>query len=434
MPLLRITFLAILLSIIVIEGIARDAVVADSITRMPLGNAAVFDRHGRLVGTCKADGRIPYVYASEYPITVRFMGFKEKSVPWTDGDTIFLQEQYRELPEVVIESRRQKMLHIMAYVREYSTLSTYSDTVFMFREKMVDFMLPTEEKTRFKGWSSPRVISSKSYYRFTNANGLDSVSDRCNQHFSWADWIGIVPSTKLPQSLLESENATDTVRGKYSPTEIWNKNGNRISLDANIVADTASRKWVPNLSAFFKENVDFEQFRLRLNYDNVLGNSIDPIDLTGYSFNIESNGRGRGMFMFNRRDEPFFVSTYAEVYILDKEYITVKDAKKWEKNLAGADDTMIYEPADAPELLPSIKLLMARVNSMDHSQVRLNLMPDKLLVGPEIAKKNFGQKVFQRIKSMFGIDDIVARRKWGRHWNKFQNDQMKHNNREPEKQ
>lgn len=38
-----------------------------------------------------------------------------------DKDTIFLYERVSELPEVVVESNRQRMLHILAYVREYST-------------------------------------------------------------------------------------------------------------------------------------------------------------------------------------------------------------------------------------------------------------------------------------------------------------------------
>ncbi len=77
-------------------------------------------------------------------------------------------------------------------------------------------------------------------------------------------------------------------------------------------------KWVPNLSGFFRRNLDFENFRVRFNYGDVVGDTISPMDLAGYSFNIESRGRGHEMFRFNRVDEPCFVSTYAEVYILDK--------------------------------------------------------------------------------------------------------------------
>ena len=32
------------------------------------------------------------------------------------------------------------------------------------------------------------------------------------------------------------------------------------------------------------------------------------------------------MFRFNKLNEPFFVSTQADVYILDKEFITIKEA------------------------------------------------------------------------------------------------------------
>lgn len=71
---------------------------------------------------------------------------------------------------------------MLAYVREYSTLSTYSDTVTLFREKMVDFMIVPDRKMKFRGWTSPRLLTSRSYYRFTDGEGLDSVSDRFNNH------------------------------------------------------------------------------------------------------------------------------------------------------------------------------------------------------------------------------------------------------------
>ena len=71
---------------------------------------------------------------------------------------------------------------------------------------------------------------------------------------------------------------------------------------------------------------------------------------------MESRGRGRGMFQFNRHDQPFFVTTYAEVYILDKEFISVKEAKKWDKRNF-SEEIEILEPAETPELAPSILAL-----------------------------------------------------------------------------
>ena len=409
------------------EGMARETVVVDSVSGRPLSGASVFDRRGAVAGISRSDGRLPYVAPRDYPVTVRYIGYKEAIVNKAGCDTVFMVENAMSLPEVVIESRSHKLLHMLAYVREYSTLTTYSDTVFLFREKMVDFMLSPDPKGRVKGWSNPRVLQSKSYYRFTNSLGLDSVSDRCSHHFSWTDWVGVVPRSKMPPKICRVVNGSDTVRGKYSPTEIWRRKDERIALDVNVLADTTSRKWVPDLSLFFKGNVEFEQFRVRFNYDNIDGDEIAPMDLTGYSFNIESNGRGHGMFRFNRYDEPFFVSTYGEVYIIDKEYITEKEARRWEKLQADTDHLAMYEPAEAPELQPSVQQLVDRVNRLDHDRVRLDFVPDRRLVGRGVVKQNLGQRMLSLLKTATGITAIRARRDWKRQWKNFTREQRHRN-------
>lgn len=67
------------------------------------------------------------------------------------------------------------------------------------------------------------------------------------------------------------------------------------------------------------------------NYDNVISDNAFASNLTSYSYSLESVGRGRNMFRFNKPDEPFYVSTDAEIYVLSKEYITEKEAKRWTK-------------------------------------------------------------------------------------------------------
>lgn len=420
-------FLMVLSFVFVMEGQRQVCYVADSITRRPLPNASVFDRQGNVVGISDDKGRLPYVSPGSYPLTVRYLGFREKTVPTGFNDTVFLAEITMELPEVIVESRQHKVLHLLAYVREYSTLSTYTDTVFLFREKMVDYMMPHDEKIRFTGWRNPRILKSESYYHFYNAQGLDSVSDECRHHFSWSDWIGIVAPLKTPDGIRNVEHGTDTLWGKYSPTELWTRNDDRVVVDVNVLADTTSRKWVPNLSAFFKKHLDFENFKVRFNYDNVFGDTIPLVNLTGYSFNVESNGRGHDMFRFNRRDEPFFVSTYAEVYILDKEFITVKEAKKWASLKLDKEDIEIIEPAEAPELQEPIQKLVARVNDIDHVGVRLNFTPDHRLMGRRVHKQNIGQKALSLLKQLTGISSLRSRRKLNDGWNEFRDAQKDKN-------
>ena len=126
------TTIALIISIISMEVKAYDIIVADSATHVPLPNASIYDKDGTPVAVSNSNGALPRISQSRYPITVRYLGFNERTVLFGSADTIFLSENVSELPEVVIESRRQRMLHILAYVREYSSLSTYTDTVFLF--------------------------------------------------------------------------------------------------------------------------------------------------------------------------------------------------------------------------------------------------------------------------------------------------------------
>ncbi len=423
-----VIFLAILLSILGVNGQMRRVVVADSISHAVLAGASLFDHQGNVIGISDNKGRLPYISSGSYPVTVRYLGFQEKVVERYDNDTVFLQEVATELPEVLIESQHHKVLHILAYMREYSTLSTYTDTVFLFREKMVDYMLTPDRKVKYKGWRNPRILKSKSYYHFTNAQGLDSVSDKCNHHFSWSDWIGIVQSPQLPATIKNIEYGSDTLRGKYSVTEVWKRNNDRVIIDVNVLADTTSRKWVPNLSVFFKKHIDFENFRLQINYGNVVGDSIAMTDLAGYSFNIESNGRGHDMFKFNHKDEPFYVSTYAEVYILDKEYITVKEAKKWAGRKFDTSELDMIVPAESPELQLSVRKLMARVDAINHNDVRLDFVPDRRLMSSRrVHKQNIGQRALSLLKSLTGITSYKSRRNLNKKWDSFKQNQIKKN-------
>lgn len=428
---LQVVAICLLMFTFSIDAKSSYAVIADSLTHLPLTNASIFNCKGKFIGTSNATGTISCASHSDYPITIRYMGFKEKTISVANPDTIFLEENIFQLQEVTIESKQTKLLHILAYVREYSTLSTYTDTVALFREKMVDFMLPNKNKTSYKGWRDPRILSVKSYYHFTDTHGLDSVSNSYHNLFSWCDWVGILPAIKIPSKLKNIENITDTLTGKYIPTEIWVKDNDKITLDVDALADTTSRKYLPNISWLLsKKNVDFERIRLRLNYNNVSDDYIRPLNLTGYSINIDSRGRWRNMFKFNRYDESFFVTTYAEVYVLDKEFITVKEAKKWENNIHDNSELGIYESPDVPELQPSIQELIARVESIDANQIRLAWTPDKRLVGKPKTKKNFGQSALQRIKSLFGISSIRGKKKQKRNYNEFVKEQMNKNNQE----
>lgn len=326
---LTLAIIIVLLSIAAQESMAVPTVVADSASRVALPNASVYDKNGKAIGVSNNKGYLPAIAAESFPLTLRYIGFLDKTIPYiAESDTIFLQENISELPELTVKSRRNKLLHILAYVREYSSLTSYTDTVFLFREKMVDFMLPADKKTKNDGWHLPRIMAVKSYARFSDAYGLDSVSDACRHHFSWADWMGLVPKSEMPTKLCGNETGTDTIHGKYTPAVIWSRNNDNVKLQVDVMADSSCRKWVPTMSHFFRRDTEFERFTINFNFRNITEQELSPLNLTNYSFHIESNGRARDMFMFNHVRQSFYVTTDAEVYITDKEYVTAKEARQ----------------------------------------------------------------------------------------------------------
>ncbi len=173
----------IVASTLLAVGVHGAKVVAFA-TGAPLPKASVFDNRGVFVGVCSDFGELPAIDLSSYPLTVRMIGYSPATIDSPDIEEIALEEIEYELPEIVVDSKRHKVLHLIGYVREYSTLSTYTDTVVLFREKTVDFMIPTKRADKYKGWTNPRVLASKSYYHFSNSEGLDSVSKYFRQNFS----------------------------------------------------------------------------------------------------------------------------------------------------------------------------------------------------------------------------------------------------------
>lgn len=410
----HLLFLLVLISFVLVQG--QRVVVADLATHTTLPGAAIFDSNGKFMCTSNANGAFR---VNDFPITIRYIGYDEKTVA-EYADTVFLRESNIVLPSVTVETKKQIVLHMTAYVREYSTLSTYADTVFLFREKLVDFMLPNPG-TKFDGWSLPRVLKSQSYYRFTNSSGLDSVSNRYNNHFTWSDWMGIAPEQKLPPRLATA--ASDTLRGKYSPAEIWQKNDGKLTVNVDVLADTTGKKWVPNLSYLLSNHsVDFEQFKLKIDY------SVEPtpLGLMGYSFSIESRGRARDMFKFNRSEEPFFVSSYAEVYVLDREFITVKEAKK--RGKIDLSELSIIRSPNAPDLSSDVLGLMARVDGIDHSEARMATVTiDTNNFNPQGPPPNMAERAWSMIKGMLGISRHKANRRQKKQWNEFRDAQRQRN-------
>lgn len=376
----RYMVLCVLLGLSAVEAWSGGrVVVVDSITGEPLAKASVFDRNGKPAGMSSDSGELPDLNLSSYPLSVHYIGYLPATVSRPDcGPLVRMREMSLNLPEVTVNVNKREVLYLTGYVREYSTLTTVTDTVMLFREKAVDFMIPTKKAGRsYRGWTSPRLLSSRSYYRFASYYGLDSVSDYYRQHFSWADRVGVIDRVPMPIGLRRKSNAGDTIYGKYGISSLWHRSGESVTLEVDVLADSMNRKWVPDLDAFMHGSVDFNRFDLKISFDDVGESMLMAENISGISCNIDSKGRGWSLFQVFRHDEPFYVNTYSEIYITGREYIPVSRARKLERLSGAALGVDIVPPPQAPPLQPAVRELIARVNAIDHDSQRTALKPDK---------------------------------------------------------
>lgn len=395
--------LAAFLSMMGMQAQTEAVIVVDAASGEPLAKASVFDRRGNFIGLTSTSGRMPLVEDESYPIVIRYLGYDPKTVKRPGTTRIRMSENAAQLPEVVVRSDIKRALHILGYMREYSTLTTYTDTVVLFREKMVDFMLPEQGVRKFSGWTLPRMLSCRSYYQFRNAEGLDSVSDAFPDHFSWSDWVCIPRRIPLSEKVRATGSATDTIRGKWAMSRLWRRSADRVFLDVDILTDTVNRRFVPQLSSFIKDDIDFRRLDVRYVFDNCNDDAVTADNLSGMSFNIESRGRGRNLERLFRSHGPAYVDTYAELYIVDKEYIPIKEAKQWEKFAMERGNVAMLVPDGLPELPASTRELIARVENIDVADIRLKTEIDPRIGHLVVLKWDILSRLKRMAKGFIGL-------------------------------
>ena len=366
----RLTLILIFLcspSLLVAVLRKERTVIVDSVSGEPLPSASVFNRKGGMIGVCSESGLLPLINHADYPLTIRYTGYLPAVIARGAPDTVRMREMVTELPEIVVSSFRGDALRLIGYLREYSTLTSYSDTILLFREKIVDFVIPRDRRRKVKGWLTPRMLASRSYYRFLSSSGLDSVSDRYREHFSWSDWVGIIDRVEMPLKIRCEEFATDTLPARHGHSQLWSRECGDVRLDFNVLADTLNRALVPGIGSYMHDGLEFSQFKVGYNFSNVGDSLIWADNITTMGFTIESAGRGKSMFRVFRKNEPYYVNTFGELYITGRESLSAAQVRRLEKYPPKADEVIIEAPEFAPELDESIVRLVSRVEGIDQS-------------------------------------------------------------------
>lgn len=357
----------IILIILTLSGIkwvwAHHLVDID--TRLPLPLASVIDQEGNLVGMTDQEGVIPTVSADCYPLTFSYLGYEPLEIRYQVNSDVALKPLAYDLDEIIISPGSRPLLYLSGYVREVSSMLGSADSVTVYRESMVDFMVPIG-KTRVKGWKKPRELASKTYVRMTRPGGKDSVSNHTDdEYLLWANRFGMVPSSvKVPASLRQGHHsATDTVMGKYGPKMIWNKSGDTFRCRVDGLADHKGHVYTPWPLKALGLTTDIDDCSHNYMFHTTEGNLPTPADMNGFSLSINLRIRSKLFRRLYKSSEPINQKTYIEVYITERKYLTDEEAKTLKKEPPIVTPADIVAPAEATALHPGIRQIVERVES-----------------------------------------------------------------------
>lgn len=360
----------LLLAGVLMASAAVSATVVVDDEGLPLVGASVFNRSGSIVGLTAADGQIPAMAESDYPLTVKFMGFKSVSVTTTATDSVMMDPLPYTLSEVTASAEGRPAILLLGYMREYTSTTTETDTATTYRDAAVDFMILRDKVKKVKEWRTPRVINERRYYHYNNNKGIDSVSSRGYEdlNLSFSSVIKLPRSMELPESLRNLSpgvSASDSVAGKYRNKQLWQVTAitdstSNISLYRDGLADQENGIMSPLIFKILGMTLDITTFNSWFIMDNVGGDHIDAEDLQRMSFLFGGLGKGKLLKMAVGAKKPVDLKSYFEIYITDRRYLTADEAREWKDN----PDRRIRIPDGIDPLDPATQSLVDRAQSL----------------------------------------------------------------------
>lgn len=359
-------FLIILSVIILQEAFHANAfklVDSETLTALPL--ASITDHSGNVVEITDKTGEIPLLPEDSYPITFNYMGYAPlQLLKPAENDVKMIYQDY-ELPEIVIIPGNRPLLYLTGYMREVTSILGSSDSVTLYKESIVDFLVPVE-KSKVKGWSKPRELASKTYVRMTNSTGLDSVSTNHEyEYMLWANRYSLIPSpTKIPQRIKDTDFACDTIMGKYYPKIIWWKNGDVTRRNGDALANEKNHIISPSAFKLFGLTTDFTELSINYVFNTPDEDFIRPTNLKQVSMTIDILAKGKVFKKYFDSTSPVNVRTYVELYLTDREFLSDEEGKAIKKNAPVFKTSEIEAPENAADLHSGIKQIINRVNTL----------------------------------------------------------------------
>lgn len=357
-----ITFL-VLSVLSIFCAVAKRVAVVDAADLSPVVGATVFSSSGLILGVTDADGMTPDTPASSFPLNVRSLSYKE-GIADMSVDTLEMVVDTYTLPEVTVVPGERPVVKVISYVREYATGATDRDTIKMFSEYMIETYNVAEKVKGYRSYDAvPKIKAVKRYAQYVGSENRDSVASPEDDEFiSFMTELVMIPVSDISETdAMVNGAVVDTVMGKYSWASIYRKSDGIFTVTADALSNHKNHQYSPNIFKLIGFTMDMREMSLSYVYKANDRGSYSVHDLIyGVS---SSNVLGRGKWIkkaFNTKN-PVEMDCYLELYPVEINYLTVDEYKELR-----ADRTKMEfrKPDNLQPLLPSVKRLIDRVNSL----------------------------------------------------------------------
>jgi hypothetical protein len=334
--------------------------VVDAETGQPVEMASIFDVTGNVVGYTMNGGIFSEVSESDYPITLRCLGYEPLVIQRPEEKTWKMTPLTYDMKEVVIVPVKRNVLKQTIYAREYFSVSNATDTVNLFLEHMGVRFLPTTKDAKFGGNSSLRILTTNQYSHYQVHDKDSFMIDHKSTFPSFLNLILSKDEVKVPDSFMKDNNEVKVYKktGKSGLILSIKQNAHTFTCIKDGLADTKDHKMSPWELKVLGATMDINQlYRTGVFKVNDKG-VYHPKDLIEASFVLEADGRGKFLRKMLKSETPVVIRSMVELYVVDREYLSNEEAKEEYKNKSQKIDFII--PSTVPPLNDATLQLIKR--------------------------------------------------------------------------
>lgn len=327
---MKTTIYILLFLCFIITGTAHMAaniLVIDANERSPINGATVMSGSGIILGITDSDGIFPSPAHTDYPLTIRCMGYVPTECNTGTG-TVEMPIQNYQLPEYVAMADGHPISRMLCFGRSYVSIVSPTDTFLTFTKSLFDVYYSDNKVKGFKhaDRKTHRLLDN-SIYRHTNSTGIDSVS-KGSGVFPTLNELETVPpeSFQAPDAIVNGSSSYSTP-GKYGIKNIFKKTSSFLEVDIDELADHKDHTMSPWIFKLLGLSMDINEMMSKAVYATTENGKYEPEDLIMGSYSIKGFAKGKMFKKVFKTSEGVEIRLFTEYYPISMEYLTADEAR-----------------------------------------------------------------------------------------------------------